>query len=137
MIKEKTRELQGKDEELQIKTHEIGRKDMLLLKRKRVQKCLLATLRLTVVVVGVCVAKLCEQDWNVTQLQSSVVEGKQIIAQLQRSLIAASYSCHVSGPGLSPTANYPTHVIVELSDASGQPCSLSHSDRMLLLSCSQ
>ena len=41
-----------------------------------------------------------------------------------RSLPAASYTCHVSGPGLSATANYPTHVIVELSDASGQPCSL-------------
>ena len=41
-----------------------------------------------------------------------------------RSLSAASYTCHVSGPGLSATANYPTHVIVELSDASGQPCSL-------------
>ena len=41
-----------------------------------------------------------------------------------RSLSAASYTCHVSGPGLLATANYPTHVIVELSDASGQPCSL-------------
>ena len=124
MIEDKTRELQGKDEELREKTRKIGRKDMLLLKRKRVQKCLLATLCLTVVVVGVCVAKLCEQDWNVTQLQSSVVEGKQIIVQLQRSCPTASYGCHVSGPGLSPTANYPTHVRVELSDASGQPCLL-------------
>ena len=166
MIEEKTQELQGKNEELRAKTHKIGRKDMLLLKRKRVQKCLLATLCLTVVVVGVCVAKLCEQDWNITQLQSSVSEKvqiitqlrrsfaekewdntqlerslaqkewnitqlqsslkekEQIIAQLQWSLIAASYTCHVSGPGLSATANYPTHVIVELSDASGQPCSL-------------
>ena len=166
MIKGKTCELQGKDEELRAKIHEIGREDMLLLKRKRVQKSLLATLCLTVVVVGVCVAKLFKQDWNITQLQSSVSEKvqiitqlrrsfaekewdntqlerslaqkewnitqlqsslkekEQIIAQLQWSLIAASYTCHVSGPGLSATANYPTHVIVELSDASGQPCSL-------------
>ena len=58
------------------------------------------------------------------RLQSFVAQKEQIIIELQRSLIAASYTCHVSGPGLSATANYPTHVIVELSDASGQPCSL-------------
>ena len=51
-----------------------------------------------------------------------LAEKDQIINEL-RSLPAASYTCHVSGPGLSATANYPTHVIVELSDASGQPCS--------------
>ena len=33
--------------------------------------------------------------------------------------------CQVSGPGLqSATVNHPTHVIVELTDSSGQPCSL-------------
>ena len=52
-----------------------------------------------------------------------LAEKDQIINEL-RSLSTASYTCHVSGPGLSATANYPTHVIVELSDASGQPCSL-------------
>ena len=37
----------------------------------------------------------------------------------------ASYTCHVSGPGLqSATANHPTHVIVELTDSSNRPCSV-------------
>ena len=52
-----------------------------------------------------------------------LAEKDQIINEL-RSLPPSSYTCHVSGPGLSATANYPTHVIVELSDASGQPYSL-------------
>ena len=38
---------------------------------------------------------------------------------------SVSYTCQVSGPGLkSATANHPTHVLVELRDASGRPCSL-------------
>ena len=41
------------------------------------------------------------------------------------SLQCVSYTCQVSGPGLhSATANHPTHVLVELSDSSGRPCSL-------------
>ena len=37
----------------------------------------------------------------------------------------ASYTCHVSGPGLqSATANHTTHVIVELTDSSNRPCSV-------------
>ena len=68
---------------------------------------------------------LAEKEKDYAQLQSSVSEKEWIITQLQRSLPASSYTCQVSGPGLQPaTANYPTHVIVELSDASGQPCSL-------------
>ena len=35
------------------------------------------------------------------------------------------YTCHVSGPGLqSATANHPTHVIVEVTETSGRPCTL-------------
>ena len=50
-------------------------------------------------------------------------EVEQTIHQTQRS--APSYTYLVSGPGLqSATANHPTHVIVELSDFSGSPCSL-------------
>ena len=38
---------------------------------------------------------------------------------------SVSYTCQVSGPGLkSATANHPTHVLVQLRDASGRPCSL-------------
>ena len=37
---------------------------------------------------------------------------------------SASYMCQVSGPGLkSATVNHPTHVLVELRDSSGRPCS--------------
>ena len=49
---------------------------------------------------------------------------KRKVIEVGEILSAASTACHVSGPGLSATANHPTHVIVELSDASGQPCSL-------------
>ena len=43
------------------------------------------------------------------------------ICQLQQSI---SYTCQVSGPGLqSATANHLTHVLVELTDSSGRPCS--------------
>ena len=50
----------------------------------------------------------------------------QTIHQLQETQqITSSYTCLVSGPGLqSATANHPTHVVVELSDSSGRPCSL-------------
>ena len=65
-----------------------------------------------------------QKEEIITQLQSCVAQKQQIVTQLQRFLPASSYTCHVSGPGLSATANYPTHVIVELSDPSGQPCSL-------------
>ena len=38
---------------------------------------------------------------------------------------SVSYTYQVSGPGLqSAIANHPTHVVVELSDSSGRPCSL-------------
>ena len=38
---------------------------------------------------------------------------------------SVSYTCQLSGPGLkSATANHPTHVLVELRDSSGRPCSL-------------
>ena len=43
---------------------------------------------------------------------------------LSLSQKSASYTCQVSGPGLkSPTVNHPTHVLVELRDSSGRPCS--------------
>ena len=60
---------------------------------------------------------------NKTQL----LQGKDCsIHQLQQTQQSVpSYTCQVSGPGLqSATANHPTHVIVEVSDSSGRPCSL-------------
>ena len=65
-----------------------------------------------------------EKKRIITHLQICVSEKEWIISQLRRSFPTAFCICHVSGPGLSATANHPTHVIVELSDASGQPCSL-------------
>ena len=51
-------------------------------------------------------------------------EKDQLICHLQLQQLA-SYTCHISGPGLhSATANHPTHVIVELTDSSNRPCSV-------------
>ena len=48
-----------------------------------------------------------------------------LVLSLSLSLTqSASYTCQVSGPGLkSATVNHPTHVLVELRDSSGRPCS--------------
>ena len=49
-------------------------------------------------------------------------EKDQRLRQLQQS---QQLAYQVSGPGLqSATANHPTHVLVELTDSSGRPCSL-------------
>ena len=48
-----------------------------------------------------------------------------LILQLQQFQQFDSYTCNVSGPGLqSATANHPTHVIVEVIETSGRPCTL-------------
>ena len=55
-------------------------------------------------------------------------EKDALILQLQQSHQFASYTCHVSGPGLkSATANHPTHVIVEVTETSGRPSTLQQS----------
>ena len=47
-------------------------------------------------------------------LNDQDAQKESLILQLQQSQQFASYTCHVSGPGLqSATANHPTHVIVE------------------------
>ena len=59
------------------------------------------------------------------QLRNELREKDSLILQLQQSQQFASYTCHVSGPGLqSATANHPTHVIVEVTETSGRPCTL-------------
>ena len=59
------------------------------------------------------------------QLRSEIREKDALIRQLQQSQQFASYTCHVGGPGLqSATANHPTHVIVEVTETSGRPCTL-------------
>ena len=70
-----------------------------------------------------------EKDREIQSLRGLIREKDQrlqekdvTIRQLQQF---ASYTCQVSGPGLqSATANHPTHVLVELTDSSGRPCSL-------------
>ena len=60
------------------------------------------------------------------QEKDEIVREKDVtIRQLQQSRQFSSYTCQISGPGLqSATANHPTHVLVELTDSSGRPCSL-------------
>ena len=66
-----------------------------------------------------------EKDREIQSLRGLVREKDVTIRQLQQSQQFASYTCQVSGPGLqSATANHPTHVLVELTDSSGRPCSL-------------
>ena len=79
---------------------------------------------------------------RVIQDQSRLLQEKdQTIHQLQQTQQSApSYTCLVSGPGLqSATANHPTHVIVEVSDSSGRPCSLQQNvtAKVILQSTSQ
>ena len=63
---------------------------------------------------------------EIQDLRCLIVDKDQTIHQLQETQqFASSCTCLVSGPGLhSATANHPTHVMVELSDSSGRPCSL-------------
>ena len=70
-----------------------------------------------------------EQFLNLEHKHIQPLAGKDQIAGEMKNLFNASYTCSISEPGLSTTANHQTHVIVELSDASGQ------SNRMSLLSC--
>ena len=70
--------------------------------------------------------QLRESNTRVLQEKDEIVREKDAtIRQLQQSQQFASYMCQVSGPGLqSATTNHPTHVLVELTDSSGRPCSL-------------
>ena len=67
-----------------------------------------------------------EKNEEIQDLRRLIADKDQTIHQLQETQqFASSYTCLVSGPGLqSATANHPTHVVVELSDSSGRPCSL-------------
>ena len=69
-----------------------------------------------------------EKDQLCNEIREKEQELRQkdaLIRQLQQSQQFASYTCHVSGPGLqSATANHPTHVIVEVTETSGRPCTL-------------
>ena len=70
--------------------------------------------------------QLRESNTRVLQEKDKIVREKDAtVRQLQQSQQFASYTCQVSGPGLqSATAYHPTHVLVELTDSSGRPCSL-------------
>ena len=67
-----------------------------------------------------------EKNEEIQQLRRLIADKDQTIHQLQETQqFISTYTCLVSGPGLqSATANHPTHVMVELSDSSGRPCSL-------------
>ena len=75
---------------------------------------------------------------EIQRLQRVIQEKDQTIHQLQQTQQSAP--CLVSGPGLrSATANHPTHVIVEVRDSSGKPCSLQQNvtAELILQSSSQ
>ena len=67
-----------------------------------------------------------EKNEEIQDLRHLMRDKDQTIHQLQETQqFASSYTCLVSGPGLqSATANHPTHVMVELNESSGRPCSL-------------
>ncbi|CAI8027779.1 E3 ubiquitin-protein ligase TRIM71 [Geodia barretti] len=69
-----------------------------------------------------------QQIQEMRQRETELVQAKdREIALLQQQLgeKSASYTCQVSGPGLtSATVNQPTHVLVQLTDSSGRPYSL-------------
>ena len=110
-IREKERENRDLQDELQERQEEIG--------------CLQSQLQEKEV------EKEREKDREIQSLRGLVREKDQhlqekdaTICQLQQSQQFASYTCQVSGPGLqSATANYPTYVLLELTDSSGRPCS--------------
>ena len=54
-----------------------------------------------------------DKEHEKEQLRNEIRQKDALIRQLQQSQQFASYTCHVSGPGLqSATVNHPTHVIV-------------------------
>ncbi|CAI8054909.1 E3 ubiquitin-protein ligase TRIM71, partial [Geodia barretti] len=70
-----------------------------------------------------------QQIQEMRQRETELVQAKdREIALLQQQLgekSQHSYTCQVSGPGLtSATVNQPTHVLVQLTDSSGRPYSL-------------
>ena len=78
-----------------------------------------------------------EQFLNLEHKHIQPLAGKDQIAGEMKNLFNASYTCSISEPGLSTTANHQTHVIVELSDASGQPCSVKQNVTAELWSSSE
>ncbi|CAI7996643.1 E3 ubiquitin-protein ligase TRIM71 [Geodia barretti] len=68
-----------------------------------------------------------QQIQEMRQRETALVQAKdREIAMLQQQLGEKySYTCQVSGPGLtSATVNHPTHILVQLTDCSGRPYSL-------------
>ncbi|CAI8047366.1 Reticulocyte-binding protein 2 homolog a, partial [Geodia barretti] len=68
-----------------------------------------------------------QQIQEMRQRETELVQAKdKEIALLQQQLGGKhSYTCQVSGPGLtSATVNQPTHILVQLNDSSGRPYSL-------------
>ncbi|CAI8054206.1 hypothetical protein GBAR_LOCUS29612 [Geodia barretti] len=68
-----------------------------------------------------------QQIQEMRQRETELVQAKdREMALLQQQLGEKhSYTCQVSGPGLtSATVNQPTHVLVQLTDSSGRPYSL-------------
>ena len=113
--KEREREVRNKEREIQ----------QLLERRHKVEDQLRGEIHQLQDSVSSKTLLLQEKDEIIRENDRHLQEKDATIHQLQQSQQFASYTCQVSGPGLqSDTANHPTHVLVELTDSSGGPCSL-------------
>ena len=132
-VMEKEREVREKEREVMEKEREVGEKEREVREKERgvaniqgdvrVKEGEIETLR---DVVREREREVREKNEENKHLQWLIWDKDQTIHQLQQTQqFASSYTCLVSGPGLqSATANHPTHVVVELNDSSGRPCSL-------------
>ena len=116
---EKEREVRERERENEILRDELQRKEE---ERRQVEDELRDEIHELRESISSNACLLQEKEQEKDQLHRELQEKDATIHQLQQF---ASYTCQVSGPGLqSATANHPTHVLVELSDSSGRPCSL-------------
>ena len=128
-VREKEREVREREREVREKEGKIGNLRGELQQTEEEKQRLSRRLDLTNVQIQQTLERRRQVEDQlrdeIHQLRESVREKDATIRQLQQSQQFASYTYQVSGPGLqSATANHPTHVLVELTDSSGRPCSL-------------
>ena len=115
---------ENKEREREVKNKE-GEIQQLLERRRQVEDQLRDEIHQLRDSVSSKTLLLQEKDEIIRENDRHLQEKDATIHQLQQSQQFASYTSQVSGPGLqSATANYPAHVLVELTDSSGRPCSL-------------
>ncbi|CAI8027775.1 Calcium/calmodulin-regulated receptor-like kinase 2 [Geodia barretti] len=120
--------VQAKDRELTDRDREIAWKDEESEREKQTLRQELTRKEAEVTRAEETIRREQQQIQEMRQRETELVQAKdREIALLQQQLgeKSASYTCQVSGPGLtSATVNQPTHVLVQLTDSSGRPYSL-------------